>query len=207
MESQRVGQVWPTFTHEGFPGGSDGKESACNVGDLGSIPGWGRPPGEGNGNPFQYSWLGNPIHSGAWQAPVHGVVKSWTQLRDFTFTFTCCPFTIYLAVSDLSCHMRDLHVSRGLFRWLPLSMWDLGSLNSDWTCILCIATQILNHWTTRGASIFSLSWKCILKHNSFKIWNPSIYLPLVACAFGGMSKKLSMNSRFWRLTPIFYLKM
>ena len=44
----------------GFPGGSDGKESACNVGDPGSIPGLGRSPGEGNGNPFQYSCLGNP---------------------------------------------------------------------------------------------------------------------------------------------------
>ena len=43
-----------------FPIGSDGKESICNVGDPGLIPGWGRPPGEGNGNPLQYSWLGNP---------------------------------------------------------------------------------------------------------------------------------------------------
>ena len=44
----------------GFPGGSNGKESACNVGNLGSIPGSGRSPGEGNGNPLQYSCLGNP---------------------------------------------------------------------------------------------------------------------------------------------------
>ena len=45
----------------GFPGGSDGKESACNAGDVGSIPGPGRSPGEGNGNPLQYSCLGNPM--------------------------------------------------------------------------------------------------------------------------------------------------
>ena len=50
----------------GFPGGSDGKESACNAGDLGSIPGSGRSPGEGNGNPLQYSCLENPMEGGAW---------------------------------------------------------------------------------------------------------------------------------------------
>ena len=59
-----------------FPGGSDSKESASNAGDQGSIPGLGRSPGEGNGNPRQYSCLGNPMDRGAWQATVHGVVKS-----------------------------------------------------------------------------------------------------------------------------------
>ena len=56
----------------GFPGGSDGKESACNVGDLGSFPGLGRSPGEGNCYPGQYSGLENPMDRGAWQATVHG---------------------------------------------------------------------------------------------------------------------------------------
>ena len=50
-----------------FPGGSDGEESTCNVGDLGSIPGLGRSPGEGNGNPLQYSCLENSMDRGAWQ--------------------------------------------------------------------------------------------------------------------------------------------
>ena len=59
----------------GFSGGSENKESACNVGDLGSIPGLGRFPGEGNGNSFQYSCLGNPMERRAWQAIVHGVTK------------------------------------------------------------------------------------------------------------------------------------
>ena len=66
----------------GFPGGSDGKESACNVGDLGSIPRLGRSPGEGNGNPLQYSYPENPMDRGAWQATVHGVAKNQTQLSD-----------------------------------------------------------------------------------------------------------------------------
>ena len=59
----------------GFPGGSDGKESACNAGNLGLIPGSGRFPGEGNGYPIQYSCLENSVGRGAWWATVHGVAK------------------------------------------------------------------------------------------------------------------------------------
>ena len=59
-----------------FPGGSDGKEAACNAGDPGSE----RSPGEGNGNPLQYSGLENSMDRGAWPATVHGVAKSPTQL-------------------------------------------------------------------------------------------------------------------------------
>ena len=66
----------------GFPGGSDGKESVCNAGDTGSIPGWGISPGEGNGNPLQYAWMENPMDRGAWLAAVHGITKSWTQLSN-----------------------------------------------------------------------------------------------------------------------------
>ena len=69
-----------------FPGGSDSKASAYNVGDLGSIPGSGRSPGEGNGNPLQYSCLENPMDGEAWWATVHGVTKSPTGLSDFTST-------------------------------------------------------------------------------------------------------------------------
>ena len=65
-----------------FPDGSDGKESACNVGDLGSIPGLESSPGEGNGYPLQYSCLGNSMDRGAWRATVHGATKSQTQLSD-----------------------------------------------------------------------------------------------------------------------------
>ena len=71
-----------TFSHhfikKGFPGGLDGKESACKAGDLGSVPGLGRSPGEGNGYPLQYSCLENFMDRGA----CHGVAKSWTQLSD-----------------------------------------------------------------------------------------------------------------------------
>ena len=63
---------------QSFPGGSDSKESACNVGDSGLIPSLGRSPGGGNVNPLQYSCLENPIDRGAWQATVHRVAKGWT---------------------------------------------------------------------------------------------------------------------------------
>ena len=66
----------------GFPGGSDGEESACNAGDQGSIPGSGRSPGEGNGNALQYSCLENSMDRGAWRATVHGVAKSQTPVSD-----------------------------------------------------------------------------------------------------------------------------
>ena len=65
----------------GFPGGSEGKASACSVGDPGSIPGLGRSPGEGNGNPLQYSCLENPMNRASWCTTVHGVAKSQTQLK------------------------------------------------------------------------------------------------------------------------------
>ena len=75
------------YVYMGFPGGSDGKESACSVGDLGSIPGLGRSPGEENIYPCQYSCLKNSKDRRAWRATVHEVAKSWTQLNNFHFTF------------------------------------------------------------------------------------------------------------------------
>ena len=70
-----------------FPGGSVGKESACNVGDLGSIPGLGRSPGGGHSNPPQYSCLENPKDIGGCQTTMHRVTKSWARLSDLHFHF------------------------------------------------------------------------------------------------------------------------
>ena len=72
----------------GFPGGSDGKASTCNAGDLGSIPGSGRSPREGNGNPLQYSCLEKSMDGGAWWATVHGVAKSRTWLNQYCVSCT-----------------------------------------------------------------------------------------------------------------------
>ena len=70
------------FNVVGFPGGSDGKESACIAGDLNLISGLGRSPGEGNGYLLQYSHLENSRDRAAWQATVHGITKNWTRLSD-----------------------------------------------------------------------------------------------------------------------------
>ena len=84
----------------GFPGGSDGKASAHNVGDLGSIPGLGRSPGEGNGNPLQYSSLENPMDRGAWRgySPCDCKESDTTERLNWTdgfipLTLSLCEFT------------------------------------------------------------------------------------------------------------------
>ena len=76
------GNVGPSPSHHGFPGGSVVMKLPGNAGDAGSIPGSGRSPGVGNGNLPQYSSLGNPMGRGAWQATVHEVPKSQTRLSD-----------------------------------------------------------------------------------------------------------------------------
>ena len=83
----------------GFPAGSAVKESACNAGDQGSIPGSGRSPGEENGNPLWYSCLENPMDRGAWWASVHRVTKSRTRLSTNTsLHFMYAYLFIYLKV-------------------------------------------------------------------------------------------------------------
>ena len=75
MRSERVKTASEDQQPPPIPDGSVGKESACNAGDTGSTPGWGKSPGEGNGHPLQYSCLENPMDSGVQQATVHVVVK------------------------------------------------------------------------------------------------------------------------------------
>ena len=84
-ERQTVGQreKGDAEVYLGCPGGSEGKESACSAGDLGSIPGLGRSPGEGNSYPLQYSCLENSMERGVWQAAAQEVAKGQTQLSNF----------------------------------------------------------------------------------------------------------------------------
>ena len=127
MESPRVGQDWATSPSLSFlSSGSELKASACNAGDLGSIPGSGRSPGEGNGNPLQYSCLENPMDEGAWWATVHGVEKSRTQLSYFTFSFTFA-------------------MKRGEKSWHISSMWKphIFSSNIHWVNLHFLIMQLI----------------------------------------------------------------
>ena len=90
-----------------FPGGSDGKASARNAGDLGSVPGLGRSPGEGNGNPLQYSCLENCMDGGAFWATVHGVTKSRTRLSDFTTSMIVVTLNV---THSLLCPPCQIHI-------------------------------------------------------------------------------------------------
>ena len=107
---------------QGFPGGSDSKASACNEGDPGSVPGLGRSPGEGNGNPLQYTCLENPMDGGAWWATVHGVAKSRTRLNNFTLF---C-FTLYIKMfpntTPYKVLLKNCTGKFKCFRSMPLSL-------------------------------------------------------------------------------------
>ena len=122
-----------------FPGGSDGKASAYNSGDPGSIPGSGRSPGIGNGTPLQYSCLENPMDRGAWWAAVHGIAKSWTRLKRLCMhalqsqvcTLPLLTFFFFCAwLSFLSCFGFSHQIQCALFEGLLVTicrseMWKL----------------------------------------------------------------------------------
>ena len=105
-------------------GSSDSKESACNAGDLSSIPGLGRSSGEGHGNPLQYSCLENPMDREAWRAPVHGVAKSRTQLSNFHKTMQTYSHYIMVLYPHFLCHQLFIV-------WIPRL-----SVISFWLCII-----------------------------------------------------------------------
>ena len=117
----------PTPVFLGFPGGSDGKESTCNVGDLGSVPGLGRSPGGGNSYPLQYSGLESSM-----DCIVHGVAKSRTWLSNFQFCINKMRYPSW----PPHC---TLHVSRG------------SSQPRDWTQLSHIAGRFFTSWATSKA--------------------------------------------------------
>ena len=102
-----------------FPGGSEGKESACNTGDLGSIPELGRSPGKGNGNPLQYSCLENPMDGGSLWATVHGVPKSQIWLSNKHLCVCVCLSTVIRIYSDIR-------------NELVMTTWVLSEFRESW---------------------------------------------------------------------------
>ena len=116
-----------------FPDGSDGKESAYNAGDPGSIPGWGSSPGEGNGNPFQYSCLENPVDRGAWCPPQSVELQSRTKLSDFHFTSVYMPISNSRALWVLN--SKSPQVLKHMHAYISrLPMNTLRSPSRSWSC-------------------------------------------------------------------------
>ena len=109
-----------------LPGGSDGKASAYNVGDLGSIPGLGRSPGEENGNPLQCSCLENPMDRGAWQATVNGVAKSRIRLSDFSISGLGLPLTYQMT---FTVHLAFAWILESCFDKMNILVLEVGHLH------------------------------------------------------------------------------
>ena len=116
--------LYPT---QGFPIGSDGKESTCNSGNLSSIPGLGKAPGGGNGYPLQYSGLENPMDRDAWRAAVHGVTKSQTRLSDFHFHRFLRFYSFFKILSVLQIQYFLLICPQVYWRFTLLSVIVLNS--------------------------------------------------------------------------------
>ena len=160
---------WVLPGNWGFPCGSAGKESACNGGDLGSVSGLGRSPGEGKGYPLQYSRLENSMDRGPWRATVHGVAKSWILLSDWTeLNWTA---HLKFKVNNVDCWILEkvkmkvaqscltlcdpmdyrvhkiLHVR--ILEWVAFPFSRGSSQPRDWTQVSCIAGGFFTSWATR----------------------------------------------------------
>ena len=138
------------------------------MGDLGSIPGSGRSPGEGNGNPLQYSCLENPMDRGAWRATVHGVSKSRIQLKDFTYGFCGPEISKKLGSKlclDVSCEAEiryriDLHSSENLLGMEgPLLKWH--------TLLTCKLVLVIGGGPSSSGPLH-MAWVCA-KHGNWII--------------------------------------
>ena len=169
-----------------FPGGSDGKESACNTGDPCLIPGSGRSFGEGNGNPLQYSWLENFMDRGAWQATVHGVTKSWTQLSDYHanrtlsetghFSYACWP----LSSCEMSVQVLPIFLLGGLSFLYILDTSHL--LNVLWEYIWQKAL-LFCFWIVIYAFILNTTFRAHVVFHFFHPFHNCSFFKSVLCIF------------------------
>ena len=151
-----------------FPGGLNGKESACNAGDPGSIPRLGRSPGEGHGNPLRYSCLESSMDRGAWWAIVHGATKSRTQLSDFQLLLSGFCLFVFLVFST----QMVSFVSFFTLFYLYLSMVSVQS-----TCNTDIQYYMLQVYNIVVHKFLRLSFIVIMKY-----WLYSLCCAIYPCS-------------------------
>ena len=161
-----------------FPGGSDGKASVYNAGDVGLIPGLGRSPGEGNGNPLQYYFLENPMDRGAWSATVHEVAKCRTRLNDFTFTLRFRVHQIWKRHSLLAPWFFKLHwnirstaLRKNIVKGICISFYSLKkkkNLNSSHIIGLVFVRSetSMTWWSLETELTLLKDWLCLQKKMS-----------------------------------------
>ena len=118
--------IWEVLNVTGFLGSSNSKESVCNAGDLGSVPGSGRSPREGKGNSLQYSCLGNPRDRGDWWATVHRVTKESDTAEQQQLGFTLSAFSLWPSLqTELTANGTFIHIT--LFDpWNSFASWTKG---------------------------------------------------------------------------------
>ena len=171
-EAQSESGMPVLFSHDypflGFPGGLDGKESACNTRDPGSISGSGRSPGVGNGYPLQYSRLENSMDGGAWRATVHGVGKSRTRLSDWdthpfsSFSVGVCPEESF-SCSNISGDSTSLwpgspHPSQLPALFLTHSALDLMNGFLIFWEVMCYHHSAFSIWLPPHSFMLSKKW-------------------------------------------------
>ena len=136
-------------------------ESACNVGDPGSIPGSGRSPGGGHGNPLQYSCLQNPMGRGAWRATVHGIAQSWTWLSDqhthvdLKYSCVCISRSVMSDCDPMDCSPpgSSAHgiLQARILEWVAMPFTRGSSQSRDQTRVSSIAGRFFTIWAIRKA--------------------------------------------------------
>ena len=124
------------------------------MGDLGSIPGSGRTPGERNDNPFQYSCLENPMDGGVWWATVHGVTQSWTRLSDFTFFLSLCkPMAVsFQCMTKSTTNKKKKEKKRKPFWGFPCSPVGLCAFTAG-------VVGSISGWELRSLTLYSAAKK------------------------------------------------
>ena len=152
-----------------IPGGSEGKEFTCSVGDLGSVPRLGRSLGEGNGYPLQYSCLGKSMDRGAWQATVHGVAKSQTQ------QWLSLSLVYYISEKAMATHSSTV-------------VWEIPWTEEPGKLQSMGSRRVRHNWATSLSLFTFMHWKEMATHSSVLDWRIQGQGSLVGCRLWGLTE-------------------